>query len=109
MSTQAKVLTEEKLKELLPNAMIFRGRCADLNACRETGIWLVDVNTKNKTGLSNMDYGILEVLVRRKNGANTEIFQRITSWQCTLFAMRHGGVDYWGSWKQATLTPLSTS
>lgn len=59
-TTQTKVLSEAALTQLLPNALVHRGKCEDINNCLQPGFWFTSINVLNCP--ASQPYGILMVL-----------------------------------------------
>lgn len=104
MSTVGTPLTEAKLAKLMPNAMVYRGLCADVDSCRTMGIYDTNSTTKGLPSVTNATDAILEVFIRQ----GYEVFQRITVWNGLFIAVRTGNQTSWNAWRTISLTPVSS-
>lgn len=95
MSTVGTVLTEEKLKELQPNAMVYRGAVANLDTCTQPGIYrttsaTICASPPQQVG-ALWQYAVVEVLAR-----GAEVYQRLTCKNgCVLRQIVNGTATNW--------------
>lgn len=100
MSTVGKVLTNDRLKAIMTDALANRGKCTDVDAAYAAGIYNMDDNTAGIQGFDNAQYGVLIVIAQ---GTNIW-FQCIIPWVCNYLLMRSGNKIGWQPWKKVTLT-----
>lgn len=106
MST-AKALTEAELAKIQTKAMVFRGTCADADACFTAGVYATATTTQGLDALGvNAKNGILEVFARNSQ----EYFQRVTYWGALAIAVRVGNKSQslWHPWHIVDLKQLGT-
>lgn len=71
MSENVKVLSNEYLKGVMTDAVVNRGRCSDINTCRQAGVYgITPMDTVNIPSQIN-GYGILKVEVSGVYGLQT--------------------------------------
>lgn len=58
---EARILSNDLLKETMADALVNRGPCTDFDTCNQTGIWYV-TNTTANFPKGAYQYGILVVL-----------------------------------------------
>ena len=78
--TKTKALTNALLKDVMTDAMVIRGVCADLDTCKANGIYSLTADTKNRPipGI-----GIAEVICR-----GNAVFQRVIPLEVAYICMR---------------------
>lgn len=89
------VLSESLLTNMLPNALVYRGNCLDLDADLQPGIYTTNSSTKGtlpSVMKSQALYGTLIVLPKR----NTTMFQ----WVIGENGMSATRTQYNGAWNQ---------
>lgn len=104
MSTDVKVLSNEFLKEIQTDALVFRGNVEDFDQFAP-GIWIVYSSTKNRPA-GTSDNGVLENIL-----CGIAKIQRYTERPQTRLPriiMRICWSSVWSQWLEIQLTPLST-
>lgn len=97
-ASKIKVVTEQMLADMQPQAMVYRGIVTDLDATKKQGVYNVN-NPQAGTFPQNpnLRYSILEVFVR-----GSIIHQRLTA-KTGIMALRHFET-IWSKW--SILTPV---
>jgi hypothetical protein len=99
--SQAKVLTNQRLKGLLTDALVFRGNApSDLNDCRQWGLYHIQCNEANlPPGLTQGS--VMEVMQRLAD----RIIQRIVTQNAIYWRFCIAGV--WEKWYYVSGTKLT--
>lgn len=89
--SETKGLTNDLLKSKMPDAMVYRGYCRDINEAYQSGFYAVGSSTTNGKPISQC-YGVLIVL-------NADVYKaQIIACTQGIYSRIQDGSHPWSSW-----------
>lgn len=107
MMAETTELTNNLLKRVMPDAMVFRGYVdGDIENCRDFGVYLLDARSTSSitpTPMPGWNYGYMEVMYR-----GGDIMQRITHLHGRYIWVRVHQAGQWQPWYRIMLTEVTS-